>query len=226
VKELAMRPARQTCRGFTLVELSIVLVIIGLIIGGVLTGQQIIQNARITNAVQSIQAYQGQLQTYAQNYGALPGDDPSASARFPNAKTANGGGNGTIGTGDSFATFSAAEGEGAGESRLVWAHLRAAELVKNQVTNNSTAIQPSNPFGGIFGFQNGAFSGAFTTTVLCMNKLPAGASQAIDARLDDGNSDKGAIQAAAETSSGSGNSSGAAATSYTDGQTYTLCIRM
>ncbi|MGL1218102.1 prepilin-type N-terminal cleavage/methylation domain-containing protein, partial [Vibrio parahaemolyticus] len=61
-------------RAFTLVELSIVLVIIGLIIGGVLTGQQIIQNARITNALNGIQAYQAQFQTYVQNYGVLPGD--------------------------------------------------------------------------------------------------------------------------------------------------------
>ena len=64
--------------GFTLVELSIVLVIIGLIIGGVLTGRQIMQNAEVTNAVNSIQAYEAQFQTYTQNYGAMPGDDANA----------------------------------------------------------------------------------------------------------------------------------------------------
>jgi len=71
--------------GFTLVELSIVLVIIGLIIGGVLTGKQIMLNAQVTNAVNAIQAYEAQFQTYVQNYGAMPGDDRSATTRFSSA---------------------------------------------------------------------------------------------------------------------------------------------
>ncbi len=221
-----MRPNAKTLRGFTLVELSIVLVIIGLIIGGVLTGQQIIQNARITNGVNAIQAYQAQFQTYAQNYGALPGDDPSATVRFPNASLAgNGNGDGVIGGSSSFDTSETTAPTG--ESRLVWAHLRAAGLVKNQVTNNSTAVQPPNPFGGIFGFQNGAFGGVFTTTVLCLNKLPSGAAQAIDARLDDGASNAGAIQASQESSTGTGSTSaGEVTATYSEGPTYTLCIRM
>lgn len=145
-----MKHSRRHQQGFTLVELSIVLVIIGLIIGGVLTGQQIIQNARVTNALNAIQAYQAQFQTYQQNFGALPGDDPSAATRFPNAVPlpVNGNGNGALnGTFDTTTTTD--------ETRQVWADLRDAGLVKNQVTaTNSTAIQPPNPFGGIFGFSN------------------------------------------------------------------------
>ena len=216
---------RKSSRGFTLVELSIVLVIIGLIIGGVLTGQQIIQNARINNAVNGIQAYQAQFQTYAQNYGTLPGDDPSALTRFPSlgqsANAANGNNDGKVGTAVSFDT-TATTGT-ATESLSVWAHLRAAGLVKNQVTSGSTAIQPPNPFGGIYGFQNGAF-GVFTTTSLCMDKVTSGAAQAIDARLDDGTSNAGTIQATVYTEAGK--SDAAPTTSYNDSNIYTLCIRM
>lgn len=221
-----IRRTKQT-QGFTLVELSIVLVIIGLIIGGVLTGQQIIENAKITNAVNGLQAYQAQFQTYAQNYGALPGDDIGASGRFSslkNVKTStDGNDNKKVGDSSSFDT-SDTSGE-AFESRLVWAHLRAAGLVKNQVTNGTTAIQPSNPFGGYYGFQNGAFNSAFTTTVVCMEKVPSGAAQAIDSKLDDGVPNKGSLQATTYTGD-KGSSANAAVDSYSDTNTYTLCMKL
>lgn len=179
------------CRdsGFTLVELSIVLVIIGLIIGGVLTGRQIMENAAITNTVNAIQAYEAQFQTYVQNYNAIPGDDATAMTRFPSAGlTANGNGNGTLE--GAFDSATAAD-----ESRLLWADLRAAGLVKGAATTNL----PANAFNGIFGFQHGAFNGTFTSNVICLNNVPADAAQAIDARLDDGVSNSGTIQAMVST---------------------------
>jgi prepilin-type N-terminal cleavage/methylation domain-containing protein len=209
-------------KGFTLVELSIVLVIIGLIIGGVLTGKQIIDNARINNALQNVQAYEAQFQTYVQNYGALPGDDSGAPTRFPNAVPTSPVGNGDGTLQGTFDSASASD-----ESRLLWADMRAAGLVKNQVSgSSSTAVQPPNPFNGIYGFQNGAFSGAFTTTVLCMNNVASGAIQAIDTRLDDGKPNSGNIQSIVSTGTVGEAVSGTVATSYGGGQTYTVCIRI
>jgi prepilin-type N-terminal cleavage/methylation domain-containing protein len=211
---------RNAEKAFTLVEISIVLVIIGLIIGGVLTGQQIIENARITNAVNAIQAYEAAFQSYSQNYGVLPGDDPSATHRFSgssNVPAANGDGNGIVsGTFDSSTATD--------ESRLIWADLRAAELVKNQVTSGTTAVQPPNPWGGIYGFQNGAF-GIFTTPVLCLNDVPTDAAQMLDTRLDDGNSDSGSVQASSTSATASPDASSATSSGYVAGKTYTVCIK-
>lgn len=61
-------------KGFTLVELSIVLVIIGLIVGGVLAGQALIQNARERAVISELQGYDVITNTFRDRFGALPGD--------------------------------------------------------------------------------------------------------------------------------------------------------
>lgn len=208
---------RNRTSGFTLVELSIVLVIIGLIIGGVLTGRQIMENAQITNAVNSIQAFEAQFQTYMQNYNAMPGDDANGLSRFSLTGTA-GNGDGTL-NGD-FDSQTASD-----ETRLVWQELRAAGLVK-QISGADQTLQPANPFGGIYGYQHGAFSGGITTNVLCLSDVPSDAAQAIDSRLDDGVINAGTVQAVL-TATAPGAADGATAnTGYVTGQTYTVCIRM
>ena len=64
-------------KGFTLVELSIVLVIIGLLIGGILVGQSLIQSASIASAVSQIQQYDAATVVFKDKYRALPGDAES-----------------------------------------------------------------------------------------------------------------------------------------------------
>ncbi len=214
-------------RGFTLVELSIVLVIIGLIIGAVLTGQQIIQNARVTKALNDIQSYEAQFQTYQQNFGALPGDDRQGDTRFSNPKvTGHGDGNGVIGDSVTDAFSINCEVANSSENCLVWADLRAAGLIKNQLPITG---RPPNPFGGVYAFQNGAFTASSnancssppTTTVLCLNNVPAAAAQSIDTQLDDGNACSGIIQATTGSSA-----YGAQATDYSSGGSYVVCVRL
>jgi hypothetical protein len=86
----------------------------------------------------------------------------------------------------------------------------------------------ANPFGGVYGFQNGAFS--IAGNVLCLNNVPGDAAEAIDSRLDDGASNTGTIQAIAEVpAAGTASSAIAKATpaaSYVTGTTYTLCVGM
>ncbi len=70
-------------KGFTLIELSIVLVIIGLIVGGVLVGQDLIRAAGVRSTISQIEKYQTAVNTFRGKYGYLPGDiPPSATQQF------------------------------------------------------------------------------------------------------------------------------------------------
>jgi len=68
--------------GFTLVELSIVLVIIGLIIGGVLVGQDLIKVATIRATISQIEKYQTAVNTFRVKYNCIPGDCANATSFF------------------------------------------------------------------------------------------------------------------------------------------------
>jgi prepilin-type N-terminal cleavage/methylation domain-containing protein len=62
-------------RGFTLIEIAIVLVIIGLLLGGVLQGQQLIENSRVKSATNDLNGLSAAAFSYQDRYGRLPGDD-------------------------------------------------------------------------------------------------------------------------------------------------------
>ncbi len=71
-----MQIHRLSRQGFTLVELSIVLVIIGLLVGGILIAQSMIESAKISAQVKQIQQYDAAIITYVERFKNLPGDNP------------------------------------------------------------------------------------------------------------------------------------------------------
>ncbi|MBI3419938.1 MAG: type II secretion system protein [Proteobacteria bacterium] len=222
-----MKRTLHASRGFTLIELSVVLVVIGLIIGSVLVGSSILQNARITATVNALQAIQSAVATYNQNYNALPGDDSQANIRFNSSGIVNhGGGNGLIGSAMLSKTFDnptlSGDGDGPGESPLAWECLRAAGLVKGQSTQATPA---SNAFGGVIGLQNGAFttnSIGLGTNVICASNIPGAAARVIDSRLDDGSALTGNMRGGVST----GNSVTGPAAEYVDGTASVICMQL
>ncbi|MEI7670272.1 MAG: prepilin-type N-terminal cleavage/methylation domain-containing protein, partial [Pseudomonadota bacterium] len=89
-------------RGFTLVELSIVLVIIGLIAGGVLFGQDLINNARLTRVVSELAQFKAKTNAFSLKFNQLPGDMPDFQSYYPTCTGSigtagcNGNGNGSV----------------------------------------------------------------------------------------------------------------------------------
>src|SRR5437660_4772398 len=82
--------------GFTLVEIAIVLVLIGLLPGGILKGQEMITQAKIKNVINDYNGITAAVNSYQDRYRALPGDDQGATTRWTAAAPASGNGNGII----------------------------------------------------------------------------------------------------------------------------------
>lgn len=138
--------------GFTLVEISIVMIIIGLLIGGTFGGMKLIENMQVNRTVQDLKAIESAALTFKDVYGRLPGDMPNTAVRLPSCTDApcatGGNGNRVIGTLNLFGGTIA----NTDENFTFWHHLQAADLLalgtKNTLDMNFGEGQPSGPLAG------------------------------------------------------------------------------
>jgi len=172
--------------GFTLIESGMVLIIVGLLLGGAMQGQELLQNARVRNQIASHEGIKGAFLAFQDRFRAYPGDFNLATT-WINGATVNGDGNGRI---------DSRNGSGTREDTAVWEHLSHAGFTKNLYTYNavvSAATTPTSYYNvplqlvhdDVYGDPN--ISMPARHGLKTGNQIPAAILSEIDHKIDDGN---------------------------------------
>jgi len=192
-------------RGFTLVEIAIVLMIVGLLIGGILRGQEMIQSARVRNVIDQKSAIQTAYVGFLDRYRMLPGDLTAAQAAVV--------GNGAVATtllpiGDGLITANS-------EGILFFQNLTAAGFLSCGACMTVTALtgpgtanvanSPVNVFGDFLdiGYRNSSNVGTswfdttnnlFQLTLTTGGTIPSQVLAEVDRKADDGSPETGQLR--------------------------------
>ncbi len=177
-------------RGFTLIEIAIVLVIIGLILGGILQGQELITSARVRSLADQTNNITVAWFAFQDRYRGLPGDYVSADTQIQ-AGLRNGDGNGIIDTND--------------ERGQLWAHMGTSGILSGQYDgagvpasyNCPASTCPQNAFnrGFLITRANQALNNPVPANELWSgNQIPALILAEMDRKIDDGSANSGRMQ--------------------------------
>ena len=207
--------------GFTLIEIAIVLVIIGLLLGGVLKGQELITSARVRNLISQQDGVKAAYFGFLDRFRALPGDYGLATTIIANA-TANGNANGQI----EFAAAACAAPCQSAEYIVVWEHLSRAGFVNGSYTYaaapETPASVPTNPYVRYIqvvydnSYGDPAAPPAVRHNIKTGNQIPSDILAEIDRKVDDGNPLGGVFQFSVYNG-GSGGTAPTVATCLTGG---------
>ncbi len=191
---------RKQQQGFTLIEIAIVLVIIGLLLGGVLKGQELIQNARVRNVIAQQDGIKAAFFGFQDRYRGIPGDySPTlANQNIPGAGTTCGG------NGDSLIKNTTFTGSASSENICAWYHLSKANFITGSYSGSGTTENannsPVNPFGGpmqiIYDstYSDPSGSPSSVHNIKTGINIPASILAEVDRKLDDGYPSSGAFR--------------------------------
>lgn len=202
--------------GFSLIELAIVLVIAGLLLAGVMRGQELIANAKVKSLASDFRNIPTYLYGYQDRFRALAGDDRAADTHVAgtNAASATQTQDGLIqGAWNSRSTDD--------ESYVVWQHLRLAGLAPGSTDlSNAEQYVPRNSEGGQVGMTSAAAltavsAGAFNSAhAMCSDAILGRYATQLDTMLDDGVGNTGAMRVVLKSTPSAGVAAPLAATTY------------
>ena len=177
--------------GFTLVEVAIVLVIIGLILGGVFKGQALVDSARVRSISSEMDGIRTAMLSFQERYRSIPGDFPKAPLQIDSAASA-GNGNGRI--------------DDSAERAGVWQQLSLAGFISGNYdgvqssAGSATDVGcgpdtcPQNPYSGFYKVSYGAQAAdadSPANEIYTGQHIPVGILSQLDLRLDDGKATSG-----------------------------------
>ncbi len=211
--------------GFTLIEIAIVLVIIGLLLGGVLKGQELINSAKVKNLAGDFKNIPVFIYGYQDKFKALPGDDANVAVHVtggtvcaPVAANLCATGNGIIeGAWNATSIVS--------ESFVFWQHVRLAGLAPGPTDTTVADYLPKNAAGGTIGVTNAgntAITGLKGSYIICSDAIPGKFAKQLDIALDDGNTATGSMMVTAAGTATGGTP--IATASIVDDTPYLVCM--
>ncbi len=215
--------SRNRQSGFTLIEIAIVLVIIGLLLGGVLKGQEMINSAKVKNIANDFRQIPVYIYGYQDRFRAIPGDDARVVANI----------SGTLATspagvqGNSVINGLWNSSTNTDESFLFWQHVRLAGLAAGPTDIANPNYTPRNADNGIMGIQSNVAFATITlptamtgTYIICSDGILGKFVKQLDVTLDDGESSTGSVRAVLQSAPGTAVLSSA----IVDANSYTVCM--
>ena len=194
--------------GFTLVEIAIVLVIIGLLLGGILKGQELINSAKVKNLANDFRTIPTYIYAYQDKFKALPGDDAAVANHVTGATPATT--PGTVGNGVIEGHWSSATTTD--ESFLFWQHVRLANLAAGPTAVGDATYRPTNAVGGHIGIASNSaaaaqIAGMTGTYQVCSKGVLGKFAIQLDVQMDDGQPCTGSMRAIVDVGAATGTGS-------------------